>query len=65
MRNYQFELESIDLDKNTLGAADCVVIVTNHDAIDYDLIGSCSNLVVDTRNAMESVTSPKARIVKA
>jgi UDP-N-acetyl-D-glucosamine dehydrogenase len=65
MRNYSFVMESVELDKNTLEAADCVVIVTNHDVIDYDLIGTHSKLVVDTRNAMESVASPKARIVKA
>jgi UDP-N-acetyl-D-glucosamine dehydrogenase len=65
MRNYRFTMESVDLNKSTLAATDCVVIVTNHDVIDYDLIGAHSKLVVDTRNAMESVTSPKAKIVKA
>jgi UDP-N-acetyl-D-glucosamine dehydrogenase len=65
MRNYKFAMESVELSKAALNAADCVVIVTNHDVIDYDLIGTHSKLVVDTRNAMASVTSPKARIVKA
>jgi UDP-N-acetyl-D-glucosamine dehydrogenase len=44
-------LESVDLDGGTLAAADCVVIVTNHSAFDYDLIVQGSKLVVDTRNA--------------
>ena len=65
MRNYSFSMESVELDEAVLDAADCVVIVTNHDVIDYDLIGEHSRLVVDTRNAMASVASPKARIVKA
>jgi len=65
MRNYSFAMNSVDLDSEMLGAIDCVVIVTNHDAIDYELIGASSKLVVDTRNAMESVKSLQARIVKA
>ena len=65
MRNYKFVMESVELRKSTLVAADCVVIVTNHDVIDYNLIGTHSKLVVDTRNAMKSVVSPNARIVKA
>ena len=65
MRNYKFAMESVELSKATLKAADCVVIVTNHEVIDYDLIGAHSKLIVDTRNAMASVTSTKAKIVKA
>ena len=58
-------MESVELNKAILEASDCVVIVTNHAVIDYELIGAHAKLVVDTRNAMESVTSPNARIVKA
>jgi len=65
MRNYSFKMESIELSRAALKAADCVVIVTNHDVIDYDLIGTHSKLVVDTRNAMASMASTKAKIVKA
>jgi UDP-N-acetyl-D-glucosamine dehydrogenase len=65
MRNYQFAMESVELSQAALTTADCVVIVTNHDVVDYDLIGGHSKLIVDTRNAMKSVVSPTARIVKA
>lgn len=65
MRKYQHELTSIPLSKESLAAADCVVIVTNHSAIDYALLGQHARLIVDTRNAMAKVTSPKARIVRA
>ena len=58
-------MESVELSKSRLAATDCVVIVTNHDVIDYNLIGTHSKLVVDTRNAMASIASPKAKIVKA
>ena len=65
MRKYSINLDSQPLNQATLGSADAVVIVTNHDAVDYDVIGQHAQLVIDTRNAMEGVASPKARIIKA
>ncbi len=65
MRRYRIDLESVPLTAETLSSSDCVVIVTEHDAIDYDQIGRCAPLVVDTRNAMARVKAPKAAIVKA
>ena len=44
-------LESAQLDP---GAYDCVVIVTDHDAIDYDELVERAQLVVDLRNATGS-----------
>jgi len=64
-RNYSFSMESVELHQKTLEAADCVVIITNHDVIDYEQIGAYSKLIVDTRNAMSKVETPSARIVKA
>ncbi len=43
---------SVPLTKEVLGAADCVVIVTDHAKIDYDLIRREAHRVVDTRNAL-------------
>ena len=65
MRHYQIALDSVALDATNLKAADCVLIVTDHNAIDYDLIGQHAGLVVDTRNAMTRTNAPQARIVKA
>jgi UDP-N-acetyl-D-glucosamine dehydrogenase len=66
MRRYQIELDSVDLDRAALEAADCVLIVTNHRQIDYALIGEHADLVVDTRNAMAAIEGGvKAQIVKA
>jgi len=65
MRRYQIALDSVVLDEATLAAADCVLIVTDHQAVDYDLIGRHATLVVDTRNAMSRSPAPAARIVKA
>jgi UDP-N-acetyl-D-glucosamine dehydrogenase len=46
------EYRSVPLDSHTVGAADCVMIVTDHTAVDYRMIGRNAKLVVDTRNAM-------------
>jgi UDP-N-acetyl-D-glucosamine dehydrogenase len=39
--------------------ADCVVIVTDHSGIDYKQILDEAPLVVDTRNVLRGVSSPK------
>jgi UDP-N-acetyl-D-glucosamine dehydrogenase len=46
------EFRSVPLDPQTVAAADCVMIVTDHAAIDYHMIRRNARLVVDTRNAM-------------
>lgn len=44
-------MKSVELNFQTLQQQDAVLIVTDHDAIDYDLIGRAARLIVDTRNA--------------
>ena len=44
---------------------DAVLIATDHDAVDYDLIAGAAPLVVDTRNAMARHGHSAAHIVKA
>jgi UDP-N-acetyl-D-glucosamine dehydrogenase len=39
--------------------ADCVVIVTDHRAFDYRLLVERAPLIVDTRNALKGMVSPK------
>src|SRR5262245_9230586 len=41
---------SVDLTDEEIGAADCVIIVTNHSQIDYQRVTNLASLVVDTRN---------------
>ena len=45
--------------EETAAAADCVVIVTNHSAFDYQALVERSRLVVDTRNALKGIRSEK------
>ncbi len=69
MRRYRIELDSVPLDEAELSEADCALIITDHDGIDWGLIGRHSSLVVDTRNAMVNVKRDAgdcvARVVKA
>lgn len=45
-------VHSVPLTPERLAAADCVMIVTDHTAIDYGMVRKHARLVVDTRHAM-------------
>jgi UDP-N-acetyl-D-glucosamine dehydrogenase len=64
MRQYTIDLSSVPLDEAHLSAADAVLIVTDHDAIDWQLIGTHAALIMDTRNAMDGI-AVNGRLVKA
>jgi len=65
MRKYTIDLESQPLTEEMLNDIDAALIVTNHDAVDYGLLGKAAPLIIDTRNAMAGQDDAKARIVKA
>jgi UDP-N-acetyl-D-glucosamine dehydrogenase len=46
-------LESIELNEETLKGADCVVLTTNHTAFDVELIQLHAKLIVDMRNMVK------------
>jgi len=51
-RNFpDLDLKSVDLTAENLSGADCVLLVTDHSALDYAWIASQARLIVDTRNA--------------
>jgi UDP-N-acetyl-D-glucosamine dehydrogenase len=52
LKDEDIDLASLPLSSETLAAADCVVIVTDHSDVDYALVERCGRLVVDTRNAL-------------
>jgi UDP-N-acetyl-D-glucosamine dehydrogenase len=56
----EVELDGATLrsDDSAMAAADCVVIVTNHSAFNYEDVVAKSRLVVDTRNACKGMKSP-------
>jgi UDP-N-acetyl-D-glucosamine dehydrogenase len=49
MRRHHFDLTSVDISPVLLSGMDCVLVATDHDAFDYDLIQKNSRLIVDTR----------------
>lgn len=46
---------SVELTDEELRGADCVVITTDHSAVDYERVVRLSRLVVDTRNATRGI----------
>ncbi|GMO16455.1 MULTISPECIES: nucleotide sugar dehydrogenase [Bradyrhizobium] len=49
MREHHFDLSSVTLNAETLESFDCVLLATDHDRFDYDLINQKSRLLVDCR----------------
>jgi len=49
MRDYEFELSSVELSAKNIEGYDCVLIATNHKLFDYELIKQHAALVVDSR----------------
>ena len=46
-------------DPEVIAQADCVVIITDHKSVDYVKLVEKAQLVVDTRNALKGIQSPK------
>ncbi|MBM4100003.1 MAG: nucleotide sugar dehydrogenase [Planctomycetes bacterium] len=67
MRKYRIDLKSVALSPDVLRSMDCVLILTDHDAVDYGMLAENATLVVDTRNAMDRVPPARrrSRIVKS
>jgi UDP-N-acetyl-D-glucosamine dehydrogenase len=55
LKEDDIDLTSVPLTSETIAAADCVVIVTDHSDVDYALVERCGRVIVDTRNALEKV----------
>ncbi|MEK2645193.1 nucleotide sugar dehydrogenase [Bdellovibrio sp. BCCA] len=49
MREHKFDLKSVSLSPEIIKSYDCVVLTTDHDKFDYDMILKNAKLLVDTR----------------
>jgi UDP-N-acetyl-D-glucosamine dehydrogenase len=49
-----FDIRAVELTRGAIGSYDCVVIVTEHRAFDYDALVAEADLIVDTRNAIKT-----------
>jgi len=58
------ELASVPLTPETLAAADCVVIHTDHTGVDYGSVLEHARLVFDTRNATRHVEVSRGKVVR-
>jgi len=56
---------SVDWSAEALADFDAVLICTDHDNVDYQMLAQHAQLVVDSRNAMTGVAETSDRIVKA
>jgi UDP-N-acetyl-D-glucosamine dehydrogenase len=52
-----FALQSTPLTPQLLQTADCVVIVTDHQEVDWQCVAEHAAVIVDTRNALQGVNS--------
>lgn len=62
MREHIFELESIQLDAESIKSFDAVLLATDHDSFNYELIKNSANLIIDTRGKYKEHNE---KIVKA
>ena len=65
MRHHTLRQDSRTLTPDFLESQDCVLLITDHSAFDYDFIVQNSRLFVDTRNATAGCEAGDCRIVKA
>ncbi|HYC48501.1 MAG TPA: nucleotide sugar dehydrogenase [Burkholderiales bacterium] len=62
MRKHDFDLKSVELTPQNVAGFDCLLLSTNHDAFDYELIRKNAKLIVDTRGVY---SQPAPNIVRA
>ncbi len=62
MREHHFDLSSEALTAENLASFDAVILATDHDKFDYELIRQHANLIVDSRGKYRA---PAAHIIKA
>lgn len=64
-RKYQYDMVSVNLNKNNLAKYDMVLLSTDHTDYNYKFLNSASKLILDTRNAFEKAGIKSAKIYKA
>ncbi len=62
-KSHDVRLDSVELTREAVEAADCVVIAVAHSSYDYDWIVEHSALIVDTVNATKHVVTSREKIV--
>jgi len=66
MRHYHLPpMDSVPLTPEFLASRDCILISTDHTAVDYAFVVKHAKMVLDTRNATRNVTEGREKIFKA
>lgn len=62
MREHYFDLSSVELTAESIASFDAVLIATDHDSVDYEMLKANAQLIVDSRGRY---LQPASNIVKA
>ena len=57
-------VERVDLEVEVVRQSDAVLILTDHQEFDYQMVVKTADLVVDTRNALRNLSVPQERIIR-
>ena len=60
-RKYNYKMSSVKLSRDLISKYDMVILVTDHDIFDYDLIKKNSKMIIDTRGRFNN----KKNIIRA
>ncbi|NMY13963.1 nucleotide sugar dehydrogenase [Pseudomonas sp. WS 5019] len=61
MREHSFDLSTVQLSAESIAAYDCVLLATDHDCFDYELIGSSAQLLIDCRGRFKTIANNVVR----
>ena len=64
MRKHDIKLTSQPLTPPYLASQDCVLIVTDHSAVDWNLVCQHSRLVIDPRNALGRIPGNHEHVIR-
>lgn len=62
MREHHFDLNSVELTPESVKSYDAIVLTTDHDNVDYEMIKDNASLIIDTRGVYRT---PAEHIIKA
>src|SRR5438874_7687614 len=58
------ELKAVDVTKDELERADCVLVLTDHPEFDYAAVAQHGRLIVDTRHSVPALSHGRGRLVR-
>ncbi len=64
-RKYNYDMNSVELTKENISKYDLVILSTDHEAFDYEMIAANAKIIVDTRNAFAKRQLLKENIYKS